>query len=333
MASRGWRVSLVGATGAVGEELLHVLEERRFPVLSLRAFASGESHGREVDFRGEPLPVERLDPARVAEADLVFCAAPRVLEELRPELDAAETRVVDLSGVLELDLDVPLYVPGASLAPAPTRWVAVARGIVGGLGLALRPLRTVAELERLSVVTLESASGAGRRGVGELSDQTLALLNAMTGETEEPEVFPESLAFDCLPLVGDLLEDGDASEERRLAHVLRRILALPGLPIEVTRVRVPIFGGSLACVHLGVSREIALAEAASVWEKATGIEVLEPDRLPTPRTHVGRDGVAVGRVRSHAGPPAALDFVLAQDDLRQGGALAAVEVAEILLAD
>jgi aspartate-semialdehyde dehydrogenase len=322
---------LLGATGSVGDELLHVLEERRFPVLELIPFASEGSEGREVDFRGEAIVVERVEATRVAGSDLVFSAAPGILQDLRPALEEAGTRVVDLSGALELDTDVPLYLPPDKIQTAGPL-VAVPRGIVAGLGLALRPLQSEAELERLTVVTLESASGAGRRGVGELSDQTVSLLNAMTGESGEAEHFPQPLAFDCLPIVGEALPGGDTAEERRLGHVVRRLLGRPDLPVEATRVRVPIFGGSLACVHVALSEAISAERARELWAKAPGLRLLDPGTLPTPRTQVGQDAVAIGRVRASDEGASGIAFVLAMDDLRRGAAVAAVEAAEILTA-
>lgn len=269
--------------------------------------------------------------SRIASTDLLLCAAPRVLEALLPDLRRTGLRIVDASGVLELDPEVPLY-RGATSA-SPGREVAIPRGIVAGLGLALRPLHEGLRLERVTVVTLESASGAGRRGAGELSDQTVHLLSAMTGEELETEVFPRPLAFDCLPFVGDLvLASGESSEERRLVHVLRRLLDAPGLPIEATRVRVPIFGGSLACVHASFASPAPGARARELWEKVHGLEVGAEGTLPTPRSSVGRDTVLVGRLREAEGPRAGLAFVLAMDDLRAGGALAAVEAARLLLA-
>jgi aspartate-semialdehyde dehydrogenase len=335
-ASRGWSVSLVGATGAVGEEILRVLEERRFPVLELRAFASGESEGREVEFQGAEVAVERIDPGRVGDVDLVFCAASGVLESLRPALREAGPRIVDASGALELDLAVPLYQRGATRAPLSGTEIAIPRGIVAGLGVVLGPLHEELGLERLTVVALESASGAGRRGAGELSEQTVHLLNAMTGEAGEAETFSQPLAFDCLPLVGTLLpESGESSEERRLGHVVRRLLSAPALPVETTRVRVPVFGGSLACVHATLARSASTARVRELWEKREGVEVVEGEVLPTPRTTIGRDELVVGRVRTPEGDGGGpgIAFVLAMDDLRRGAALAAVEAAELFTAN
>jgi aspartate-semialdehyde dehydrogenase len=278
------------------------------------------------------IPVERLNADRIVGADLVFCAAPGVFEELRLRLEEADARVIDLSGALELDPDVPLYLPGKRAGGALRRLVAVPRGIVAGLGMALGPLVDEAELRRVTAVTLEAASGAGRRGVGELSDQTLQLLNAMTGEAGESEVFPQALAFDCLPIVGDLLPDGDTGEERRLAHVLRRLIAQPSLPVEVTRVRVPVFGGSLACVHAELGREISEGRLRELWAKGSGLELVEEESLPTPRTCVGQDDVAIGRLQVRSGERPGIAFVVAVDNLRRGAALTAVEAATVLLA-
>jgi aspartate-semialdehyde dehydrogenase len=330
MARRDLVVAVIGATGVVGEELLALLEERGFPVGELRAFGSEESAGAELEFAGARIVVEALDPGRVAGADLVFCAASGVLAPLLEPLEQSGARLVDLSGGLELDLGVPLWLPGGSTGPGRA-WRAIPRGVVGALGVALLPLQRDVGLERVTAVCLEPAVGAGRRGVEELSDQTLALLGGMTGEAGDSEVFPQPLAFDCLPSVGLLLEGGDTSEERRLAHVLRRLLAAPGLTVESTRVRVPVFAGSLACVHVATARELAPGRAIELWEKDAAIEVLPGDVLPTPRGTGGTDRVRIGRVRRAAGPAPGLAFALAQDDLRRGSALAAVEAAESLL--
>jgi aspartate-semialdehyde dehydrogenase len=332
----GYRLGLVGATGAVGSELIEVLGERRFPVAELRAFASEESEGDSVELLGATYSVERLSDARVAPCDLIFGAAP-VFGDLLPKLVGSATRVVDLSGALELEHDVPLYLAGFRPelpAPGHAPWVAVPRGVAAGLGLTLGPLSRVAEIRRITVTTLESASGAGRVGADALSEQTIEVLNAMAGDSEEePSVFPQALAFDCLPLVGELLEGGESAEERRLRHVLRRILEAPSLPIEVTRVRVPIFSGSLSLVHVELAKDVSPEQAREVWHAAEGVQVLDPDELPTPRGALAEaDLVAVGRIRRGGAETNGLAFVVGLDDLRRGAALGAVLAAEALVA-
>ena len=331
MAGRGHRVALLGATGAVGQELLAVLEERRFPVLELLPYASEASAGAEIEFCGETLEAEPVLPGgrtSVDGWDLVLCAAPGILDELLPDLDARETRIVDVSGSLELSPEVPLHRIGSAALPAGSRRVAVPRGAAAGLGLALEPLEREIGLVRVSAVTLESASGAGREGVAELADQTIQLLHAMTGETAAAVRFPQPLAFDCLPSVGIPLEEGETSEEARLRLVVRRLLERPELPLEVTRVRVPIFAGSLTLAHVELAAEVPLERVRKLWETRVEIELLEAAELPTPRTCGGLDRLQVGRIRLSG---ASLAFAIALDDLRLGSAVAAVEAAETLM--
>jgi len=318
-------VGLLGATGAVGEELLRLLDDRTLPIGELRVFASTDSEGSELDFRGDEVFVEEADPQALTACDLLFCAAPAVLEEHLDSLRASDTRVVDLSGVLELDSQVPLFVPGER-PQGP--WVAIPRGVVGGLALALRPLGA---LRRLTVTTLESAVGAGRRGVEELQSQTIHILQAMDGEAGDTDVFPQALAFDTLPQVGDFVESDETTEERRLRHVLRRILEAPGLNIEVTRVRVPTFMGAQASVSVELEAALPLSQLAERWRKGPGLRLLSDPELPTPRGATAHEEVEIGRVRLNE-ESGSLSFVLALDTLHRGAARSALEAARQLLA-
>lgn len=331
---RAPHIALLGATGALGEEILARLAARGFPLGSLRVFASPESEGAELWFRDEPVRVEALSSSALAQADLILCAAPGVLGDLLPDISRSRALLVDATGALELDPAVPLQLGESWVASAggegPPRRLAIARGVVAGLGLVLGPLEREAGLERVTVISLESASGAGRAGVHELTDQTAQLLNAMTGEAGEPSVFPRPLAFDCLPLVGEPLEGGESSEERRLGHVLRRLLARSTLPVEVTRVRVPIFGGSLACVHVTLAAALSPEEARALWEKQPQLLLLSEVDEPTPRSCMGIDEVQVGRIRAGGSGERSLAFVLGLDDLGHS-ALSVVVAAEMLL--
>ncbi len=330
MAGRGLRVALLGATGAVGSEILAVLDERRFPVTELRAFSSDASAGSEIEFRGESVLVGGLAEGVLRGCDLVIAAAPGVLERMLDEVREIDARVVDLSGAFELDPAVPLWLPGLSPLPgAPgLRWIGIPRGVVAGLAAALTPLAREVELLRATVTTLEPAVGAGRNAVAELTDHIAETLNQMSGEVPESQIFPRSLAFDCLPQVGSIEESGQTDEERRLVEVTRRLVGRPELRVDVTRVRVPVFGGSLACVHAEVADAVSAEALREGWAKQPGVELVD-DGLPTPRTAVGRDEVRVGRVRAGSGT---VVFVVALDNLRRGAALAAVEAAEALCA-
>jgi len=327
MSQVGHRLALLGATGAVGAEILRVLEARSLPVAELRAFASARSEGELLELHGAELEVEVLSPGCLAGVDLLWVAAPGVLESLLPDL--GDCAIVDLSGVLELDPMVPLYLPGVTL---PGRRAAVPRGVATGLALALRPLARECGLARVSATTLESASGAGRRGLEELQQQTLHLLSALDGEVGEGSVFPQPLAFDCLPRVGDFADDDETFEERRLRHVLRRALGRPDLLVELTRVRVPVFMGALAVVHAELHKPLELSQLAELWQAEPALRLLSNRDLPTPRVAAAHDAVQVGRVRLAPGGER-LAFVVALDPLRRGAALGAVEAARLLLGE
>lgn len=331
MGGSGRRVALLGATGAVGGEILRGLEEGGLPVAELRAFASRKSEGEQLEFGGGQVAVEVPSAERLADVDLVLCAAPDVLPELLPSLRASGAGVVDVSGSLELDPEAAVYLPGSRAAAGPL--LAVPRGAVAALAAALAPIHERAVLERVTALVLESASGAGRRGTEELSAQTIELLSSMSGQDLLPEVFPLPLAFDCLPIVGELLEGGESSEEQRLRLVLRRAIGAPDLAIEVTRVRVPVFAGSLSSVHVQTARPLDPEAARDLWSKCPGLCVLDPPALPTPRSSVASDEALIGRVRPAGGPGAGLAFAVAVDDLRRGAALAVLEAARALAGD
>ena len=328
MAASPPRVGLLGATGAVGAEILQVLEERRFALRELRAYASAESEGQELEWNGEAVKLRRLRADDVAACDLVICAARGALAELLPALRRGSVTVIDVSGALEADPAVPLFLPGVTPAlEAGARFVAIPRGVAAGLGLALAPFARAGLLRRATAVTLESASGAGIAGVGELTDHTVQVLNRMSGERAESEVFAQSLAFDSLPQIGVLEASGETSEEAALARVLHRLLPESGLALELTRVRVPTLGGSLATVHVELAKSLELTEVSALLAGQRSVTVLPADELPTPRAALGHDDVAVGRLRA-AG--ARVAFVLALNDLRLGAALGVVGAAEAL---
>jgi len=331
VASSAPRVALIGATGAVGAEILAVLEERRFPVGELRVYASPDSEGGELEFRGDVLKLQRVRTEEIAACDLVICAAPGALTELLPALRRGSARTVDVTGALERDASVPLFLPGVTppLDPSQTaRFLAVPRGVAVGLATALAPFARAGLLRRATAVTLESASGAGIAGVGELTDHTVQVLNRMSGERSESEVFAQSLAFDCLSQIGPIEPSGDTSEEAALAHALHRLVSISGLALELTRVRIPTLGGSLAAVHVELAEPRTLAQARELLAAQTRVHLLPEGELPTPRAALGHDDVAIGRLRA-AGSRVA--FVLALNDLRLGAALGVVSAAEALL--
>jgi aspartate-semialdehyde dehydrogenase len=328
MARPGPRVALVGATGAVGAEILTVLDERRFALRELLLYASPDSEGQELEFRGSILKVRPMSGAELARCDLVLWAAKGGIAELLPAVREGHARVIDVSGSLEKNPDVPFFLSGVAAPPREARFVAIPRGVAAGLGLALAPLVREGLVRGASIVTLESASGAGIAGVGELTDHTVQVLNQMTGERADSTVFAQSLAFDSLPQIGALEPNGETEEEASLRTVLRRVLASPALELDATRVRVPTLGGSLAVVHAELTRPLGADAALELWKRQPHVSLLSGEDLPTPRGSLGHDDAAIGRVRAHG---VRLAFVVAQNDLRLGGALAAVAAAEALL--
>src|SRR5262249_45683655 len=212
----------------------------RLPIRELRAYASPDSEGEELEFRGEATKLRRVRADEIAACELVICAARTALPELLPALRRGRSAVIDVSGALEADPAVPLFLPGVTspLEPkARPHFLAVPRGVAVGLALALAPFARAGILRRATAVTLESASGAGIAGVGELTDHTVQVLNRMSGERSESEVFGQSLAFDSLPQIGELEPGGATHDELELTRLLQPLV--PGDPaLDVTRVPV-----------------------------------------------------------------------------------------------
>src|SRR5262249_51192305 len=302
----------------------------RLPIRELRAYASPDSEGEELEFRGEATKLRRVRADEIAACELVICAARTALPELLPALRRGRSAVMDGGGASGADPAVPLFLPGVTspLEPkARPHFLAVPRGVAVGLALALAPFARAGILRRATAVTLESASGAGIAGVGELTDHTVQVLNRMSGERSESEVFGQSLAFDGLPQIGALEPNGETSEEAALTRVLQRLL--PGeIPFEVTRVRIPTLGGSLAAVHLELGKPLSAHEVQALLASQKSVAVLPETELPTPRAALGHDDVAIGRLRVAGGRAA---FVLALNDLRLGAALGVVGAAEAAL--
>lgn len=328
----GLRVGIVGATGAVGHDLLEVLATRAFPMRTLRLFASERSAGSVVEFGGERLRVEAATAPNLAGLDVCFFSAGGgVSRALAPAAAAHGALVVDNSSAFRMDPDVPLVVPECN----PQALTDVPRGIVANpncstiiLCVALAPLQRAVGLERVVVSTYQAASGAGARAMAEMYDGVRAHL---AGEPFTPKVLPQSLAFNLFPQVDVFMPDGYTREEDKLLLETRKILALPQLLIEATCVRVPVERCHSEAVAVQTARAITPAEARALFARAPGLEVIDEPaagRYPMPRTSARRDAVAVGRVRPSRVFEPGLSFWLVGDQLRKGAALNAVQIAE-----
>jgi aspartate-semialdehyde dehydrogenase len=336
-------VAVVGATGVVGRVMLDILHERAFPAAEVVPVASARSAGRLVAYGDGPLPVKVLDEGVFDGVDLVLLDTPDdVARTWAPVAAAAGAIVVDNSAAWRMDDDVPLVCPevnAAALAGAVKGIVASPNCTTLGVVLPLGALHLRFGLEKVVVSSYQSASGAGRGGVEELSDQ-VAKLAGEPGAVEAlasgrarhllpaPSAFPAPLAYNVVPSAGSLKDNGYTSEELKLVAETRKIMGLPGLALTATCVRVPTVVGHGASVWARFAAEVDLEEALACLAGAPGVELVD---LPTPQLSAGRDPSFVGRVRTDLSDRHALCFFCACDNLRKGAALNAIQIAEHLL--
>jgi len=331
------KVAVVGATGAVGEAMLAVLAERKFPVDGMVLLASERSAGERLAWRNREVVVQDLatfDPAGVDIA--LFSAGAEVSRAHAPRFAAAGAVVIDNSSAFRADPEVPLVVaevnPGA-LHDRPKGIIANPNCSTMQLVVALAPLHRAAGIERINVATYQSVSGTGRRALEELGRQTAGLLGF---QQVTPEVYPVQIAFNVIPHGGDFDADGNTGEELKLVNETRRILGDDTIRVNATVVRVPVFYGHSEAVNIETREKLTAAEARRLLEEAPGVEVVdahEPGGYPTPVTHAsGRDPVFVGRIREDRSHPRALNLWVVADNIRKGAALNAVQLAELVAA-
>jgi aspartate-semialdehyde dehydrogenase len=334
MAS-GVTVAVVGATGAAGQMTLKILEERKFPVRELRCFASERSVGKTVMFRGEPMPVRKIEPSAFSGVELAFCSAGSAQSKaLAPMLVAAGAVVVDKSSAFRMDPDVPLVVP--EINPHATRRHA---GILACPNcttivtvMPLKPLHDAGRLRRVLAVSYQSVSGAGVHGIAELREQTLAWAR---GEPSAPRHFPHPIAFNVIPHIDAFRPDGYTGEEMKLVDETRKILELPDLAVSPTTVRVPVFTCHSVAVTAETETKITRAEARRLFERFPGLRVWDDPaelRYPMPIAVEGQDECYVGRIREDLSHPRGLSFWVVGDQLRKGAATNAVQIAELVMA-
>ena len=329
------RVSVVGATGLVGREIVRILEARRFPLSELTLFASSRSAGETCDFLGDPIRVQELKREDfLANTDIALCSAGRKVSEVMRNWSAeAEVIVVDNSSAFRMDADVPLVVPeiNPEALNCHSGYVANPNCSTIQLVMALHPIREAFGLRRVAVATYQSVSGAGNKGIEELSAQSISLFNQVT--MPEPEVFPTRIAFNVIPQIGSLLENGFSEEEMKVVHETRKILDAPHLPVTCTAVRVPVFAVHCEAVLLETEKDVQPSEIREVLSDFPGVLVTDgedPCLYPTPVGCVERDEVFVGRIRRDPFGPCWYSLWVVSDNLWKGAALNAVQIAEHL---
>jgi aspartate-semialdehyde dehydrogenase len=334
MAS-GQRIAVVGATGAVGQTTLKILEQRNFPVRELRAFASARSAGKTVTFKGEQIPVQVLDANAFKGIDIaLFSAGGTQSREFAPIAVKAGAMVVDKSSAFRMDPDVPLVVPEINGAAARKH-----KGIVACPNcttvvtvMPLKPLHDAGGLKRVIATSFQAVSGAGVNGVAELREQTLAWAR---GEQLKPKFFQHRIAFNVIPHIGKFAEGGYTDEETKLTNEVRKILDLPELAISATTVRVPVFTAHSISVNAETTRHVGAAGARAAFERFPGIRIYDDpakNQYPMPIVAEGQDDCFVGRVRDDISCQNAINFWVSGDQLRKGAALNGVQIAELLIA-
>jgi aspartate-semialdehyde dehydrogenase len=332
--SNGLRVAVLGATGAVGEEILALLDQRSFPLKDLTLLASPRSAGTTLAFKGEDIPVQVVGPDSFKGIDLVLASAGgSVSQEWLPRAVAAGAIAIDNSSAYRMDPNVPLVVPEVNPATAQTH-----QGIIANpncttilMALAVWPLHQVQPVQRLVVSTYQSASGAGARAMEEVKQQTRAIL---AGEEPVAEVFPYPLAFNLFPHNSPLNELGYCQEEMKMVNETRKIFGAADLRISATCVRVPVLRAHSEAVNIEFAAPFSPQAAKALLAKAPGVKLVEDwgrNYFPMPIEASGQDDVLVGRIRQDISNPNALELWLSGDQIRKGAALNAVQIAELLL--
>ncbi|MDC9612466.1 aspartate-semialdehyde dehydrogenase [Xenorhabdus khoisanae] len=330
--SEGWNIALLGATGAVGEAILALLQERQFPVGELHLLASEQSVGKIQRFNGKNITVRDVAEFDWSQVQLAFFAA--TMETTAQHIEKATESgclVIDSSGLFAAEPDIPLVVPGVNphiLAEYRNRnIIAVADSSTSQVLTAIKPLIDAAGIARLHFTNILPISVHGKAAIDELAGQSARLLNGIPPDEGR---FSKQLAFNLLPLLPDV--EGTVREERRIVDQIRRILQDEGLPVSVSCVQSSVFYGIAQMVNLETLRPVGTEEARGEFERLEEIQVSEEGDYPTQVTDAsGHDGLSIGCLRNDYGMPEMLQFWSVADNIRFGGALMAVEVAEKLM--
>jgi aspartate-semialdehyde dehydrogenase len=327
-------VAIVGATGAVGVEMLQCLEQRNFPLGGLKLLASARSAGKRMEFRGRDLVVEELTHGSFEGVDIaLFSAGAGISREFAPSAAAAGAVVIDNSSAFRMDPDVPLVVPEINPAAAAQR----PRNIIANPNcttiislMALAPLHEVFGLRSIIASSYQAVSGSGAQGIVELEEQVKAIA---AGQPFEPKVYPRQIAFNVIPQVDVFTDNGYTKEELKMLHEGRKILGLPGLKVSCTCVRVPVYRSHSVSITAQFDKPVDADAARAAYAGKPGVKVKDDpaNRLfPVPLDTTGKDDCLVGRIRRNLVLDNALDLWVVGDQVRKGAALNAVQIAEIL---
>ena len=333
-----YKVAVVGATGAVGQQMVACLEERNFPVARLVPLASERSVGKTVTFLGKEIPVEMLTKDSFDGVEIaLFSAGGGISKEYGPIAAQAGAVVVDNSSAWRMDPEVPLVVPEVNPHDIG---LYTQRGIIANpncstiqMVVALKPLHDAARIKRVVVSTYQAVSGTGQKAVDELAEQVRALLSC---QATKNKVYPHRIAFNVLPHIDVFLPNGYTKEEMKMVNETQKIMGDDSIRVTATTVRVPVFYGHSEAVNIETERKLTVAEARQILAEAPGVKVVDnPDKneYPMPLDAAGQDLTLVGRIREDFSIANGLNFWVVADNLRKGAATNAVQIAEILIRD
>lgn len=333
-----YNVAVVGATGAVGETLISILEERNFPVNELYPLASERSAGKKIQFQGKTVTIQNLAEFDFSKADIgLFSAGGSISEEYAEKAGKAGCIVIDNTSHFRREPDIPLVVPEVNpeaIANYGNRNI-IANPNCSTIQMlvALKPIHDKAKIKRINVATYQAVSGTGKEAIEELASQTAALLN---GRDVECEVYPKQIAFNALPHIDVFLENGYTKEEMKMVWETKKIMD-ESIEVNPTCVRIPVFFGHSEAVHLETEQPISVEEVRELLSKAPGVVVIDERKdggYPTAVTDsAGKDDVAVGRIRQDITHPNGLDLWIVGDNVRKGAALNSIQIAEVLIRD
>jgi aspartate-semialdehyde dehydrogenase len=329
----GYVVAIVGATGAVGTEMIEVLEEREFPVSRLVPLASARSAGGTVTFQGNEVPIEVLTKNSFAGVDIaLFSAGAELSREFAPIAVKAGAVVIDNSAAWRMTLEVPLVVPEVNPHDIPRH-----KGIIANpncstiqMVVALKPLHDRARIKRIVVTTFQSVSGTGKDAMDELMTECQDLLSF---KEASPKVYPYQIAFNCLPQIDDFLPSGYTKEEMKMLHETRKIMGDQSIQVTATTVRVPVYVGHSEAINIETEKKLSVNEARAILSTAPGVLLYDDPAhqiYPMPLEVAGKDEVYVGRIREDESITNGLNLWVVADNLRKGAALNAVQIAEHL---
>ena len=330
-------VAIVGATGAVGEVMLEILEERNFPVGELTLLASSASVGKRLQFKGQSVAVKDLDTFDFSNTHIgLFSAGGSISAKYAPIAAAAGCVVIDNTSYFRRDADIPLVVPevnpGKIADYAPANIIANPNCSTIQMVVALKPIYDAVGIKRINVSTYQAVSGAGKRGVEELASQTAKLLNA---QPYESKVFSKQITFNAIPHIGDFEENGYTNEEMKMVWETRKIFGDEDIMVNPTCVRIPVFYGHSEAVHIETGSPISAEKVRELLKTAPGVTVIDdpkPGGYPTPVTEAaGTDPVFVGRIRQDISHPNGISLWVVSDNVRKGAALNSIQIAEVLI--